>query len=307
MTHRTIRIPTTVLGAAAGLLLVAVPAHADVLETPVERGANLASAAGWQAWSTTAAGGTHRLRLRRPDATVLTPDIRAFGAPVDPAIGTRGGADAINTPASRRLSTVYSRCAGPSSLSGCDVYALNLTTLKEEKVAALATRTYSETAPSLTFGNWSVVRRGGGPRPGVYSYAERRGLRRLSPILARETATSQSRVVFSYSRPPTGFGVQILQSSGEGRALVAATGLDRLPVSLQLTRYRAGWLLPRPDVTRVFETQRFAGSGGPFTLTVVEAPRTLPAGVRAASGNASTLFERYLDAEGVKRIDPAIR
>jgi len=33
----------------------------------------------------------------------------------------------------------------------------------------------------------------------------------------------------------------------------------------------------------------------------------LPAGVRSASGDASRLFERYIDAKGVQRIDPAIR
>lgn len=33
----------------------------------------------------------------------------------------------------------------------------------------------------------------------------------------------------------------------------------------------------------------------------------LPGGVRSASGDASTLFQRYIDAKGVERIDPAIR
>ena len=314
---RPVRLPSLLALGITALALGAVPAaQADRLETPVAGGANLASAAGWQAWSAEQPDGTHRLRLRRPDGTVITPAIAAFGAPVDPAIGTRGGADGVNTPASRRLSAVYSRCAGPSSLSGCDVHALDLTTLDEARVRALATRAYSETAPSLNLGNWSVVRRGGGPRPGVYAYSERRArLLRLSPTLARETATSQSRAAFSYRSLPrgsdrsagSGFGVQIRQSSGEGRPLVAASRLDRLPVSLQLTRYRAGWLVPRPGATRVFTTLRFAGSGGPFTLTVREAPRTLPAGVLSAAGDASTLFTRYLDAAGIQRIDPAIR
>ena len=308
MTHRPLRITPTIAALAAGLGLAAAPvARADRLETPVEAGANLAAAAGWQAWSTETAPGTHRLQLRRPDGSVTTPEIPAFGAPVDPAIGTRGGADAINTPASRRLSAVYSRCAGDSALAGCDVFALDLTTLTEEKVAALATKAYSETVPSLTFGNWSLVRRGGGPAKGTYAYSERSGrLRRLSPTLARETATSVSRMAFTYNSS-RGFGLQIRQSSGDGRPLVAAARLQLEPRSPQLTRYRAGWLLPGDGVTRVFQTRRFAGSGGPFTLRVDEAPRTLPAGVRSAAGDSSTLFERYLDEEGVQRIDPAIR
>jgi hypothetical protein len=76
---------------------------------------------------------------------------------------------------------------------------------------------------------------------------------------------------------------------------------------VQVTRYRVGWLLPGADATRVFQTRRFAGSGGPFPLEVVEAPRTLPAGVTAAGGDASFLFRRYMDAEGVKTIEPSIR
>ena len=113
-------------------------------------------------------------------------------------------------------------------------------------------------------------------------------------------------MAFTY-RTAKGFGVQIRQPSGKGRPLVAAAGLDTAPISPQITRYRAGWLIAGDDATHVFQTRRFAGSGGPFTLTVEEAPRTLPAGVRSASGDASTLFDRYLDANGVQRIDPAIR
>jgi len=125
-------------------------------------------------------------------------------------------------------------------------------------------------------------------------------------MLALETATSISRMAFTYSTAK-GFGVQIHQASGKGRPLVAASGPDTAPISPQITRYRAGWLIVGDDATHVFTTRRFAGSGGPFTLKVEEASRTLPAGVRSAAGDASTLFERYLGADGVQRIDPAIR
>jgi len=307
MTRPTAHLPSIVLALGTGLLLAAAPAQADRLETPAERAANLASAAGWQAWSAAQSDGRHRLQLRRPDGAVLTPEIPAFGAPVDPAIGTRGGSDGINTPASRRLSAVYSRCTGSSVLAGCDVYALDLTKLTEAKVAPLASKAYSETSPSVTLGNWSFVRRGSASGKGTYAYIERNGrVRRLSPIVAFETATAQSRMVFTY-RSGRGFGVQVRQSSGDGRPLIAAEGLAKAPVSPQLTRYRAGWLVPGDDATRVFQTRRFAGSGGPFTLKVVEAARTLPAGVRSAAGDASTLFDRYLDSAGVQRIEPGIR
>jgi hypothetical protein len=113
-------------------------------------------------------------------------------------------------------------------------------------------------------------------------------------------------MVFTYSSS-RGFGVQIRQSSGEGGTLVAASRQEQQPVSPQITRYRAGWLLPGDGATRVFQTRRFAGSGGPFVLTVDEAPRTLPGGVRSAAGDSARLFARYLDGRGVQRIDPAIR
>jgi hypothetical protein len=70
--------------------------------------------------------------------------------------------------------------------------------------------------------------------------------------------------------------VQVRRVSGEGGALVPAAGLAEVPRSVQVTRYRVGWLLPEAGATRVFQTSRFAGSGGPFTARVTEA-RTLPA------------------------------
>ena len=54
-------------------------------------------------------------------------------------------------------------------------------------------------------------------------------------------------------------------------------------------------------------TRRFAGSGGPFTLTVVDANRALPAttdSLGLKSDRTSAPF--YLDAEGVKLADPAL-
>ena len=302
------RVAATALGLS--VLLTAAPAHADTLETSGLGAENIASAAGWQAWSTQLTDGTHRLRLRGPDGNVSTPAIGAFDAPVDPAIGTRGGADAINTPASRRLSAIYSRCAGASQLEGCDVYALDLTTQMETKVTALATRAYSETAPSLTFGNWSFVRRGSGPRTGTYSYLERSRsgrLVRLTPTMARETASTQGRMALTY-RSSRGFGVQIRKASGQDGALIAASGLESEPTSPQITRYRVGWLEPGPAATRVLLSDRYLGSENrQFPLNVHEAPRTLPAGVRSAAGDASALFTRYANASGIHRIDPAIR
>lgn len=300
--------PRLPLAVAAGLVLAATPAaaRADTLETPAPGAANLAAGGSWLAWSAAQPDGTFRLQVRRPDGTVFAPAIPAFRAPVRPVIGTREGGNSINTPASRRISAAYARCAGTSSLSGCDIYALDLTRLTERKVRSLSTRTYSETAPSLDGGRWSVVRRGG-PRPGVYTFAEHSGvLRRLSRVVGLATATSPGRVLFSYREPGGAYGIRLQRNSG-GAARIAARGLDREPVALQLTRYRAGWLVPRAGATHVFLTERFVGSEfRQFPLGVHEAARTLPPGVRSAAGDQSRQFTRYLDGAGVQRIDPPI-
>jgi hypothetical protein len=296
-----------VLGAGA-LLGAAAPAaaHADRLETAAPGAANLATAAGYQAWSAPQPDGTHRLTIRRPDGTVLVPDIPAFGAPVDPAVGTSLGiTPSGNDLAGRSLSVVYARCEGTSATEGCDIHRYDIFRNVEVRVDRLATRTYSETAPSVNFGTWAFARRGG-TRPGTYAYFSSNGrLRRLTSTVALETAVSPTRAAFTY-RSSRGGGVQVRRVSGEGGALVPAAGLAEVPRSVQVTRYRVGWLLPGPDATRVFQTSRFAGSGGPYTARVTEA-RTLPAGVTSAAGDASRLFGRYVDADGVKIIEPGIR
>ncbi|CAA9467737.1 MAG: hypothetical protein AVDCRST_MAG13-191, partial [uncultured Solirubrobacteraceae bacterium] len=184
-----------VLGAGA-LLGAAVPATAaaDRLETPAPGAANLATGGGFQAWSAPQADGTHRLTIRRPDGTVLVPDIPAFGAPVDPAVGTAlGVTPSGNDLAGRSLSVVYARCAGASATEGCDIHRYDVFRDAEVRVDGLASRTYSETAPSVNFGTWAVARRGG-PRPGTYAYFSGNGrLRRLTSTVALETAVSPTR------------------------------------------------------------------------------------------------------------------
>ncbi len=71
--------------------------------------------------------------------------------------------------------------------------------------------------------------------------------------------------------------------------------------SLWLTRYRAGYATSNP--TRLYATRRFAGSGGPFTLTVTRADWTSTSalhGIAVADGEPAY----YLDNEGVKRFAP---
>jgi hypothetical protein len=200
---------------------------------------------------------------------------------------------------------VYSRCQGASAIAGCDVYAYDLAAGTERKIPQLASKSYSETAPSIELGRLAFVRRGGGPRPGVYYWAlgSSKAPKRLTSILARETATNSTRVAYTYNSSHGG-GLAVRLLSGHGSVLVPVSRQPVVPRSPLLTRYNAAWLLQDGHVQA---TRRFAGSGGPFTLSVVDANRALPPttdslGLR--SDRTSAPF--YLDAEGVKLAAPAL-
>ena len=157
---------------------------------------NLAANGGYQAWAAPAAGGRWRLTVRAPDGSVTTPAIADFGAPPRPQIGSTQFAAS-----GRRLLAVYSRCQGASATAGCDVYAYDLAAGTEQKIPQLASKSYSETAPSIELGRLAFVRRGGGPKPGVYYWAlgSSKAPKRLSTTLARETATNSTRVAYTYN------------------------------------------------------------------------------------------------------------
>ena len=151
----------------------------------------------------------------------------------------------------------------------------------------------------------AFVRRGGGPRPGLYyaSLGSTAAPKRLSTRLARETATNGTRVAYAYNTG-NGGGLAVRRLSGDGGVLVAVSSLPTVPRSPLLTRYNAEWLLQDGHVQA---TERFAGSGGPFQLRVVEAKRALPATTNSLALNADrTQAPYYLDGEGVKLTAPAI-
>jgi hypothetical protein len=157
------RIPTVALLASALLAAGATAASADSLVTAAPGARNLAANGGYQAWAAPTAGGRWRLTIRAPDGSVTTPGVADFGAPPRAQIGSTQFAAA-----GRRLLAVYSRCQGASAIAGCDVYAYDLAAGTERKISELASKSYSETAPSIELGRLAFVRRGGGPRPGVY-------------------------------------------------------------------------------------------------------------------------------------------
>ena len=151
----------------------------------------------------------------------------------------------------------------------------------------------------------AFVRRGGGPKPGLYYYTlgGKASPRRLSSTLARETATNGTRVAYTYNSSRGG-GLAVRQLSGGGSALVPVSRQPAVPRSPLLTRYNAAWLL---EGGHVQATKRFAGSGGPFKLVVVEAKRALPATTDSLGlNNDRTSAPYYLDAEGIKLTAPPI-
>ena len=86
--------------------------------------------------------------------------------------------------------------------------------------------------------------------------------------------------------------------------LVPVARQPAVPRSPLLTRYNAAWLLQNGHAQA---TRRFAGSGGPFELTVVDANRALPPSTDSIGlQNDRTSAPFYLDSEGVKLTAPPI-
>jgi opacity protein-like surface antigen len=268
--------------AAAALAVTAAPAaQADTLVTKAPAGStNLAFGGGHLAWAQPE-GDAFRLVVRKPDGTITTPAIPAFETAPDPAIGTIYGADFKKT-----LYAVFSRDG--------DIKKLDLATGVESAVKGAATSAYRESAPSLNEGTLAFVRRGGA-RNGVHVLSTRKGtVKRISATMARETATNGTRVAYTVSS-----GLRIVRISGEGRAL--RVGGDDLR-SIVLTRYQAAWVTGDGTLQR---TDRFAGSGGPYTLQVRDTARQ-PEGLVSIAVGETFNQNRYLDAEGVKAGDQTL-
>jgi hypothetical protein len=157
----------------------------------------------------------------------------------------------------------------------------------------------------VELGHFVFVRRGGGPRPGLYTYTLGSGKspRRLSTTLARETTTNGSRLAYTYNSSRGG-GLAVRQLSGNRGVLVPVSRQPAVPRSPLLTRYNAAWLLQEGHVQA---TARFAGSGGPFELRVIDANRALPPTTTSiALKSDRTAAPYYLDAEGVKLAAPPL-
>ncbi len=283
-----VRRPLLALVITAACAGATGPAHADTLLNSVEGGQHLASGSRYTAWSAPAGNGRFKLVLRGAGGRAEDAPIPTFGAPVDAAIGfTRHEFEG------RERVAVYSRCEGRSTTRGCDVYQYSLGSRTERRVPKLAVAGVSETAPSISFGSYAFVRRGGA-RPGTYVLPADGKADRLDGRLARETAITEDRVVFLLPgdeirwRPVFAGRVRTIGRAPAGRAF-----------SLMATRYRIGWLERRGG--RV--TARLSDRIDSGTATVRSGRRTLPASTTSASVSDSNL-NRYLDATGLHLVSP---
>ncbi len=282
---RLSRLPLAAVVAA--LVLPAPAALADDLLAPAPGAVNLAAGGGWAAWAAPAEDTGWNLVVRAPDGTVTTP-VGGFAGPPAPAIGSgrRSG------PQARQLLVAYAR--PDATGDDTDIFQLDLRTGRESRVAALATDRYRESAPSVQYGAFTFVRRGG-PRNGVHLWSSVRGVRRVSPDTPRTTSFNGSRVAYAQGR-----SVVVRRVSREGRPLVQRT--PSVPRSVQLSRYRVGWLLAGGGI---FQTQRFGGSGATLPEgAAVEGTRALPPSTQSIAFEDRRL-RLFVDAEGVKRANPA--
>lgn len=292
-----VALPLAVALAVALPVAVAAPAAADTLEVPSLGARNIASAGGYLAWAAPSQSGW-RLVARLPGGAVRALPIAAFGTAPDPSIGSdRFAIDG------RRIVVVYSRCEGLSSIRGCDVYRFQLNGNDgEERVARLASRGYSETAPSIASGRYTFVRRGAGRRPGVHYWrGDASRPRRISSTVARETATNGTRVAYTYNSSRGG-GLAIRRLSGEGRVLRPAARQSTIPRSIVLDRYRATWLA---DMA-AFQTNRLTNARRTADVIVRRGSRPLPAGTDSA-GVSMNQITRVVTRLGLVTLAPPLR
>ncbi|MBJ7330415.1 MAG: hypothetical protein JHC95_10995 [Solirubrobacteraceae bacterium] len=265
-------IPLATLAA----LGAATPAAADTLLVPATGAQHLAGGGGYAAWSAPAGDGRFKLVVREPGGAVADAPISTFRAPVDPSIGS------TRTAFPRSLVAVYSRCAG----STCAVWQYDLRTRRERRLAALG----NATAPSVSYGSYAFVRRA----QGTFVKPEGEPARRVDTASARETAITESRVV--YLTP----GDQIRwRSVFAGRVRTIGRAPRGRAFSLVATRYRIGWLQREGGRVAAKLSDRIEGG----SASVRTGRRTLPASTTGASMNATNV-DRYLDAGGLHRVTP---
>ncbi|WP_205695568.1 hypothetical protein [Conexibacter sp. SYSU D00693] len=279
-------LPKLLLTTAAAAAALAPTAAADTPLVDAPGAKALAGAGGWLVWSAPTPEGQFRLTVRAPDGTVSQPAIPAFTRPVPVGVGSN-----TQYGSAKRVVAVYPRDG--------DVRVLDLergTDRRYDQVSSRAT----ETLAAINNGQVVTVRSTGEGK-GLYVRSNAGRTRRL-------TSTVPSQVAMAYSRVATVEGtgadqrVVIRRLSGRGRPMVVRKGLTGVS-SLWLTRYRAGFATTTAQGTRLVATRRFAGSGGPYTLTTLTDPWTSTSALSGIVTNGSEPTT-FLDDGGVKRFSP---
>lgn len=263
----------------------AAPASAD--DTLLTRPAaavpvNLSAYGSTMAWSEKSADGTYRLIVRTGDGAPAAAPIPAFDANVDPDVGPATGGDPV---------IVYSRCTAGAA---CDVWRYTPATGVETRIAAVASRRASETAPSIHQGAVLYAKTGG-----TYLYRPGRGTRRIST--ARAAATDLS--PFRTAMLTRGEERTVIRMGTWGRAAkivatgtVADAGGERFGAPV-FTRYFLYW---RSNVTGGDEISSVLRVNIRRAVPTVErSTRTLPAGLDLAVAQRPSGLFWYFDPDGL--------
>lgn len=218
--------------------------------------------------------------MRAPDGRVSRPDVPGFAGPPEVSIG-QGGRPA------RTALAVYSRPDGGQE----DLYALDLATGREQRIAGASSRGADEVLPSLSLRGHLVFARRTGPRRGLFVWTGRGAPRRLTPTVPIQTAASASRVAYA---TPT----RVIVRKLNGRGAVSTLRATARPRSLVLSLYRASWL-ERDGV--VAQSDRVARAAG---TTRVRAARIAPATQSIATELRDVTLR--LGPDGLQRIAPRL-
>lgn len=274
-------LPRTLLLTAVLALALPAAASADSVVAPATGATNLASGGGYLAWLEPGPTAGRRLVVRAPDGTIWRPDIPAFASPPQLSIGSAGGV----SPDDRRLSVVFSRDG--------DIHRYDLRTRQESEVGPISSR-YRETAAITQYGAFVFVR-ASGRRPGIYFWRPGRAARRVSSDVPTLVASNGTRVAYAVGRR-----VMLRRLSGDG-ARVTFTSPASIR-SITLTRYRVSWLA---GGGRVFQSDRFGGSGQRNTTVATQATRQLPETAQSIATDGSRVTH-YVDGPGVMQISPPL-
>lgn len=285
-------------GAALLIVLVPAGAGADTLIQSAPGTRNLTQGGGWLAWIEPT-GNRWRIVTRSPIGVLARPEIPDFASATNPSIGSSGFAVR-----GKRVLAVYSRCRGVSPVDRCDLWALDLAAGTERRLSAASSPTCSETSPSIYAGGLAFVRTGEKcPSTGVFRQRGASAPRRVTSVLARETAVNGSRVAYVHDLGD-GFGVTVRRLSGDGRAIVLARDIPRLPRSLVYGRYTLAWLETVDEGVALIASRRISGSRLKG-LPLRRGRRILPASTDSIGAEDGTP-RRLLDGTGVKTIAPPL-